>query len=438
MNWCSIDSYVNNWSSLSKDDQQSLRSLVLSDLSANVNRFGLKRKDLESHLLLNIGCDMTNIVNNGKDSVSSNLLSKDGSYSSECLDSRAVDPKTCRRFAAQFTKDYCVEKLFDSGLVAYQAVITMNSSVSLKDGETAKKHVQDFFKSNALKLGKMCHKKKLLLSYLRSHEVSMSSIIEGKYDPHTHVLFFVEKSARGCADSHTELLRRIEAEFNLEFSDRKFEILRDDELNFKVGKTFASIEKSVNYLFNAYSLAGQYLREAREDNLEQLNKSTVEAYHNLIWLFKGSLESSGVQRFGKCLIPESTLKGRYVHPLLQKRKKSNTIGKSTPVSEKPARSYVSKSKTAVSRNICSAETANNEQLSKDGAGREHSTSRDRKHDHGCTAAERCKIRRAFNRGRSQRKDSPHGETGSSPSGLRSRKRHRQNAVSGHESSTDAE
>jgi hypothetical protein len=320
MNWCSIDSYVNNWDSLSREDKLTIEALLNSDLTGNANRFGLKRKDLEAHLLLNIGCDMNNIVNNGKDSVRSNLLSLNGSYSSECLDNRAVDPKTCRRFASRFKKDYDVEKLFKSGFVAYQAVITLNSSVSVAALE-AKEKIQLFFRENALTLSKMCHKKKLIPSYMRSHEISVSSILSGLYDPHTHLLFFVQ---RGTDSEH---LRLLEETFNNEFSDRKLEILRNDDLSFKCGKTFASIEKSVDYLFNSYSLASQYLREAREDNLVKLNKATVECYHNLIWLLRADSEHSGVQRFGKSHIPERNSLKTYKHPLLQKKRKSNTIKK---------------------------------------------------------------------------------------------------------------
>jgi hypothetical protein len=268
---------------------------------------------------------MTNIVNNGKDSVASNLLSGSGSYSSECLDNRAVDPKTCRRFASLFKKEYSVEKLFKSGFVAFQAVITLHSSVSLKESAEAKKAVQAFFKSNALQLSKMCHKKRMLPSYLRSHEISVSSILEEEYDPHTHLLFFVPRSKD--KDALHESLLLIEEEFNSVFSDRKLEILRDADLDFKCGKTFASIEKSIDYLFNAYSLASQYIREVRADNVERLNKATVECYHNLIWLLRADTDSAGVQRFGKSHIPLSEGSERYDHPLLQKKKKSNTIKK---------------------------------------------------------------------------------------------------------------
>jgi hypothetical protein len=334
MNWLSIDSYVKNWTRLSREDQLSIRSLLLSDLNGNANRFGLKRKDLEAHLLLNIGCDMTNIVNNGKDSVASNLLSGSGAYSSECLDNRAVDPKTCRRFASAFKRDYSVEKLFKAGFEAYQAVITLDSSVhlSLQNSLEAKKQIQDFFKSNALQLSKMCHKKRLLPSYLRSHEISVSSLLEGEYEPHTHLMFFVPSSSKKDYSDHQESLRLVEEEFNRHFSDRKLEILRDSDGDFKCGKTFASIEKSIDYLFNAYSLASQYIREIRADNIERLNKATVECYHNLIWLLRADTDCSGVQRFGKSHIPLKSDSLPYLHPLLQKKKKSNTIKKeSLPV-----------------------------------------------------------------------------------------------------------
>jgi hypothetical protein len=327
LNWCNIDNYITYWDKLSREDKLTLEDLLGSDLSGNANRFGLKRKDLEAHLLLNIGCDMTNIVNNGKDSVRSNLLSRAGAYSSECLDTRAVDAKTCRRFAAQFKKSYSVERLFEAGFVAYQAVITLDKSVSLQDPQACKEMIQSFFKTNALELSRLCHKKKLLPSYMRSHEISVSSIEKGLYDPHTHLLFFIPKEKKQNYAEHKEKLRMIEEEFNKNYSDRKLEILRDSNLEFKAGKTYASIEKAVDYLFNAYSLASQYLREVRSDNLRELNKATVECYHNLIWLCRGDSLNTGIQRFGKSHIPSRDEAGLYMHPLLQKKKKSNTIKK---------------------------------------------------------------------------------------------------------------
>ena len=94
LNWVSIDDYKSNWNILSSEDKSLVGSLLSSDLHKNKNRFGLKKLNLESHLLLNIGCDMTNIVNNGRDSVLSNLKGLDGRYSEQCLYNRTVDPKT--------------------------------------------------------------------------------------------------------------------------------------------------------------------------------------------------------------------------------------------------------------------------------------------------------------------------------------------------------
>lgn len=94
LNWLCLEDYTEHWDLLSHDKKLLFRKLVLSDTATNSNRFGLKTKNLESHLLLSIGCDMNNIVNNGRCSILSNLKSPSSSslylYSKECIDTLSL------------------------------------------------------------------------------------------------------------------------------------------------------------------------------------------------------------------------------------------------------------------------------------------------------------------------------------------------------------
>jgi hypothetical protein len=344
LNWCSVEDYVANWNLLDRESQTTLRLLTRSD-NKNANRFGLKKRNLESHLLLNIGCDMNNIVNNGKDSVRTNLKSSSPDapnygYSRDCLSNRTVDPKTCLRAYKKFDKEFSAETLFKKGLVAYQAVITSDSSLRdlSSDPMNYKIKVHEFFKTNTEYLAKLCNKRRKIFSYVYSHEISVDSILDQKYRPHTHVIFFVKKDSfyrTGEASESQKLVKELEEKINKEFSDRKWscERVSIDNTEFpKVARKYSEIERSFEYLHRAYSLSAQYMREIREDNVRELNKATVETYRSLIWLYAGepyNPDCRAIRRLRACYVPKRSVGDKYKHPLLSKEKKRNTIRKAT-------------------------------------------------------------------------------------------------------------
>jgi hypothetical protein len=334
LNWCSPLDYASHWNILPHADRSLLRKLILSDTVSNSNRYGLKTKNLETHLLLSVGCDMNNIVNNGRCSILSNLKNPSDAYnvySTECIDNRAVDAKTCLRAYKKYSREFDPSILFKAGFVCYQAVASSDSSYrSLKDFDSAKESYHRFFKSNAEVFAGWLKRKKIY-SYMYSHEVSVDSILRGEYRPHTHLIFFVPKEERGCSEQAGEVLS-LEEEFNSRFNDRSFELLRtevDEDMVPKKVSRFEDIERAFNYLHNCYSLAPTYMREVREDNIRSLNLATVECYRNLIRLFKNEegLSYRAVRRFNSSAIPKRGSEEGYVHPLLQKKKKSNTITK---------------------------------------------------------------------------------------------------------------
>lgn len=329
INWSSIDDCVRYWNVLSKDDQYALRCLILSDTVSNSNRYGVKKRNLESHLLLHIGVDMTNIVNNGYDSVLTNLMHPvTRRYSSVCLDSRTIDAKTCRIAHYNFTKTYSTSALFEAGYVAYQCVISSDESYRNIDADCGKtkKQYQEFFKSNNKELSRLSNKRALVHSYIYSNEISVDSILEGKYRPHTHVLFFIPREKSPALSEAGAL--KIEAVFNSRFNDRKMSlkrIERDDDEVPKVMKNNEECEKSVGYFYRAYSLADQYAREVRDDNIELLNHKTRECYRMLVWMFKPSDDQKSFRHVAHSRIPKQ---GETVKvPHLQNKRKSSTIKK---------------------------------------------------------------------------------------------------------------
>jgi hypothetical protein len=222
---------------------------------------------------------MKNICSTGKDPVLSNLknnTTKD--YSHDIFDNRTVDAKSSLRAFKKFLKTYSLEKLFSLGFECYQAVVRPESSMVIsKDPQACKEKIHSFFQENARMFSKLCVKKKRIFSYFYSHEISVDSIMNSQYRPHTHLVFFVPRAEKSKGLPRD--VREIEDIFNSNFNDRIFEIERIDSdgvLVPKVSRKYKDIEGFAGYLYRTYSLAGQYLREIREDNVRDLNKATVE------------------------------------------------------------------------------------------------------------------------------------------------------------------
>lgn len=343
LNWCSPSDYRDNWEKLSSEDKLTYRKLILSDTYGNANRYGVKKLNLESHLLLSVGCDMTNIVGNGRNAVLTNLKDPVSKlYASKCLHERATDPKTCLRASKEFIKSHNLELLYKQGFVAYQAVVSVDLPVQVgPSDELAKKSAfQSFFKGNCEAFRKL-QKKKKIYSYVYSHEISVDSILQGVYRPHTHILFFLPKESKPVI---LDKVRLFEAEFNSMFSDRTMsvdQIDSDGEFVPKAVSKAANAERTVGYFYRAYSLANQYMREIRSDNVRTLNTATVECYRRLVWFLQAEEANGlkGVRRTGCSNIPSAEDGEDYVHPLLQKGKKSNTIKKEKSKKEKIQEDY---------------------------------------------------------------------------------------------------
>jgi hypothetical protein len=326
INYTNPNDYVENWHLLSNHEKVVFRKLVLSDTTGNSNRFGLKRKNLETHLLLSLGCDTTNIVSNGKDSILTNLKNPvDLSYSKHCLDNRTLDPKTCLRAYRKFNNHYDVESLF-STMVCFQAVI-LQEDKKYSSAELMKKDYQLFFKSNASFFSRMLNKKKCVSSYIYSNEISVDSILCKKYRPHTHLVFFLEKEKN--RESLFERAKLCADYFNKHNPGKHMSILTSNVDHKEVPKLVSSykdISKMINYLHNCYSLAETYMREIREDNIPELNHNTKECYRELVWLFKKDTAALGkVNRVGCARIPKKKAREKKEDSLLQNESESTTI-----------------------------------------------------------------------------------------------------------------
>jgi hypothetical protein len=283
INWCNIDDYVANWDLLTMDEKELLRSIIHSDLTSNFFRFGLKKKNLETHLLLSLGSDINNIIGKG-DYITTLLKSVGGCYSTNCIDNRSLDPKTCLRAYNRFIKSYDIPSLFSSNHECYQAVVTPKEPYHVQSANISRLLFKNIFEENNKYFSDLTLKKKKISSYLCSHEISVDSIQAQLYRPHSHLIIFMKKGA--SKEENKIFLSILEEKFNLKYEDRTLEFLRKDDGSILKVTTYPAIEKSISYLFRSYSLADQYLMEVNETNINNLNRKTVETLHNLIDLFK--------------------------------------------------------------------------------------------------------------------------------------------------------
>lgn len=303
LNWCNINDYVSNWSILTMDEKESLRSILHSDLEGNCYRFGLKKKNLETHLLLSLGADLGNIINKG-DYISTLLKTVGGRYSALCTNNRTLDPKTCSRAYHRFLKSYDMAKLFSNGGECYQAVVSPKEPSIISCALSSKPEFKKTFEENNKFFSDLTLKSKKVAAYLCSHEISVDSILDQKYRPHSHFMVFLTKHS--SKEHNSVLLKTLEEKFNLKYPDRNLQFLRKETGEILKASTYPAIEKSIQYLFRSYSLADQYLREIYPDNIRELNKKTVETFHTLIHLFKSEESNStkGIKRICSGKLPK--------------------------------------------------------------------------------------------------------------------------------------
>lgn len=284
-NWLNLSDYLSNLDKLSYTDRSALTKLLKSDTLTNSNRYGIKRKNLESHLLLSIGADIDNILSCGKSLVETNLKTLAGKYSRLCASNRTLDPKTSHRAYQKFSKTYSVETLFKT-MSCYQAVVVRTATHS-SDPREMKESFHKFFKENVDRFSQLANKSKKIKSYLYSNEISVDSILSQTYRPHTHLVFWIPK-LKNPEQEQLEV-EAIERDYNSRFSDRSFKLLRIEkdsrEVPYRV-TSYSKIKTSINYLFRSYSLAENYLREISRENIRELNIKTKETLHNLVYFFQ--------------------------------------------------------------------------------------------------------------------------------------------------------
>lgn len=284
-----LKAYIENWDVLDHELQKTLVRFIDSDLSNNGLKQGLKEKyDFVSHLLLLCGAEIWNIRSfKNTNMVLSNLRNLYGKYPREISKNNIIDARSCRQRFFKFNKIYDLERLFAENNCQIVNFELDSGYCEISELNALKRdQVWNFFRTN-LKILKRFQRSRLINSYLYSHEVSVDSILNLRFRPHTHAIVFFPKGGEPplLAD-------------RLKENGRTLKIMPD------VHERFSTVEKFVPYLFAAYSPATVYKKEYRDSNVLKLNRNLVRTLHTLLELGKGDANSRSVQRNNHSCIPK--------------------------------------------------------------------------------------------------------------------------------------
>jgi len=305
--WLNLRAYAENWDCLDWETQKNIRAFLESDLRGNNLKHGMKRREeFHKHLLLLTGCEIWNIrAYANTNMMVSNLKDQFGNYSWPWTKDRWIDARDCNQAAHEFLNTYDPSELFrnfNAQIIQFEACAGYRHQP--EPGWLARALFKSFFRENAAIL-KSWVRSDLIHSYIYSHEISCDSILGMRFRPHTHAIVFFKKSP---------IPPDLEARMAL--TDRRLTALP------YIHTQYSTLEKFIRYLFGAYSLVEVYQRERKDDNLQALNKNTVQVLHAVMELPKGDKMDPGVQRNNHSYIPPKDRDAkRWIHPNLNKKKK---------------------------------------------------------------------------------------------------------------------
>jgi len=325
-NWLSPNDYVANWHHLDEGSQTIFKKLMTADSSMNNSHYyGLKEHDsLPEHLLLLLGADIQNILPGNKiDMVSANLKYDGFRYTPEKLSCRSLCPRTAMAAQNDFRKNFDPEAMFHD----FDASILMiDSPASLHEIHTCSDEHRDaymnFFRENSKFLTKQARKGHIY-SYIYSHEISVTSILNRTFCPHTHVVVFYPKGTELQLSDMQDDLAKVHPDRSLDIDRTKG---REG-----VHSSFSTIKEFCSYIFKVSTMAKTYSREFTYENAQEINVGVVQCLHTLIELSTGTGDQKrGFQRTGCWQIAKRRKGGktaRFVHPKLKTKKKTVKLPK---------------------------------------------------------------------------------------------------------------
>jgi len=286
LNLLNIEDYLSNWDRLSQPMKQELTLIITADWdNENTASDGVKnprryttpynpREKLAKHLLLLCGLQLRNLGYPYCQVVSSNILQPDGFRNPNRTDQRWIDPRGAvsriRRFFDKYNPGALMHEnaamilLFDAG-EQFRHV----GDLTLVKAE----FYQMFFSKNEEILIRWM-RKGFIRAYFISHEISVHSIKESTFRPHSHVVIWFNPN------SDLEFLNRLKKS-----STRMSRIDR-------IYRNWNELSNYIPYLFKVTRFAETYEREFADlvdDEVVQFNVNASQALGKLLELGKNTL-----------------------------------------------------------------------------------------------------------------------------------------------------
>ena len=275
LNLLNIEDYLSNWERLSQPMKQELTLIITADWdNENTASDGVKnprryttpynpREKLAKHLLLLCGLQLRNLGYPYCQVVSSNILRPDGFRNPNRTDQRWIDPRGAVS---------CIRRFFDK--YNPQALMHENAAmILLFDADESFRHVGEqtfekaefykmFFSKNEDVLIRWM-RKGFIRAYFISHEISVHSIKESTFRPHSHVVIWFNPN------SDLEFLNRLK-----KTSTKMSKIDR-------IYRNWNKLGNYIPYLFKVTRLAETYEREFADLVDDEVVPFNIKASHAL-------------------------------------------------------------------------------------------------------------------------------------------------------------
>ena len=288
LNLLNIEDYLSNWERLSQPMKQELTLIITADWdNENTASDGVKnprryttpynpREKLAKHLLLLCGLQLRNLGYPYCQVVSSNILRPDGFRNPNRTDQRWIDPRGAVS---------CIRRFFDK--YNPQALMHENAAmILLFDADESFRHVGEqtfekaefykmFFSKNEEVLIRWM-RKGFIRAYFISHEISVHSIKESTFRPHSHVVIWFNPN------SDLEFLNKLK-----KTSTKMSKIDR-------IYRNWNKLGNYIPYLFKVTRLAETYEREFADlvdDEVVPFNIKASQALGKLLELGKNTVST---------------------------------------------------------------------------------------------------------------------------------------------------
>lgn len=273
-NWLHLPDYLRNWDQLDQERKLLLSGFTRCSWKGNKFRKGIKEPDtVPEHVLLMIGsgCHANEVSGRSGSKLITGHFIRDGKFPDKKSNIRLIAPRAAANHGKGILTHYDVDSMFERH-PAYHVII--HAPVTLRTvGEDAI-HAQPEYAAFFSKVGALIDRwkrKGWIRGAIASHEIKCTSIIEGIFFPHTHLIAFTD-------DPH--FVAGLPGDFSATDPAPLTNIQH--------------VRNQIKYITAAASLVGPYRKELPGSPTlrREFNRRTVNAWSNLVYLMKA--ETDGI------------------------------------------------------------------------------------------------------------------------------------------------